>query len=120
MTNFRRGDIVLILFPNSDLQSFKKRPALVVQADDLNTGISQVIVALITSNMSRSSHNSRVTVLSNSAEFAASGLKTNSVLVTDNLATVRESFIDKTLGSFTKMELVDAALAHTFGLRLKS
>lgn len=118
MTKYSRGDIVLVLFPNSNLQTFKKRPALIVQADNLNTGIRQVIVALITSNIPRGGHPSRLILRNDSAEFAASGLKTDSVLVTDNLATVRESFIDKMLGTFTKKELIDTALAHTFGLKL--
>lgn len=118
MTNFRRGDIILVLFPNSDLKTYKKRPAMVVQANDLQTGITQVIVALITSNLVRSGHKSRVVLMTNSAEFALTGLQTNSVVVTDNLATVRVSFIDKSLGFFSKMELIDTALPHTFGLRL--
>lgn len=117
MTTYKRGDIVLILFPNSDLQTFKKRPALIVQADGLNTGIDQVIIALVTSNLTRGGHKSRVVVREDSTEFAKTGLRTSSVLVTDNLATVREQFIDKILGSFSPMELVDAALAHTFGLK---
>lgn len=28
-----RGDVVLVRFPNSDLKTYKKRPALVVQRD---------------------------------------------------------------------------------------
>ena len=46
---YKRGDIVLVLFPNSDLRLAKRRPALVVQADSLNTGLPQTIAALITS-----------------------------------------------------------------------
>ena len=118
MTNFKRGDVVLVLFPNSDLQTFKKRPALIVQADYLQTGINQVIVALITSNSIRGGHKSRVVIAVDSTDFANSGLRTHSVVVTDNLATVRESFIDKNLGFLSRMELVDAALANTFGLKL--
>lgn len=48
-----RGDVVLVRFPNSDLKTYKKRPALVVQGDGLNTRIPQRIIALITSNLSR-------------------------------------------------------------------
>lgn len=48
-----RGDVVLVRFPNSDLQTYKKRPALVVQRDGLSTRIPQRIIALITSNLSR-------------------------------------------------------------------
>jgi len=36
--------VVLVLFPHSDLKSAKTRPAVVVQADDLDTGVAQVIV----------------------------------------------------------------------------
>jgi mRNA-degrading endonuclease toxin of MazEF toxin-antitoxin module len=42
-----RGDVVLVLFPDSNLRTAKRRPTLVVQADQLNTGLSQTIVAMI-------------------------------------------------------------------------
>lgn len=45
----KRGDVVLVLFPNSDLCTAKRRPALVVQADNLATGLAQTILAMITS-----------------------------------------------------------------------
>ena len=48
---FRRGDVVLVLFPDSNLRTSKRRPALVVQADQLGTELSQTIVAMITSNI---------------------------------------------------------------------
>ncbi len=41
MTLIKRGDIVRVLFPNSDLKTSKRRPALVVQADNLNTSLPQ-------------------------------------------------------------------------------
>ncbi|MGD0298407.1 MAG: type II toxin-antitoxin system PemK/MazF family toxin [Bryobacteraceae bacterium] len=49
--NFRRGDIVLVLFPDSNQQTARRRPALIVQADQLGTALPQTIVAMITSNM---------------------------------------------------------------------
>jgi mRNA-degrading endonuclease toxin of MazEF toxin-antitoxin module len=45
---FSRGDILLALFPDSNLRTAKKRPVLVVQGDGLATGLSQTIVAMIT------------------------------------------------------------------------
>jgi mRNA interferase MazF len=57
----KRGDIALVLFPNTDLVSAKTRPALIVQADELETGLSQIIVAMISSQMFRAGHSSRVT-----------------------------------------------------------
>jgi len=41
--NYRRGDVVLVLYPNSDLVTLKRRPALIIQADYLNTGLAQVV-----------------------------------------------------------------------------
>jgi hypothetical protein len=42
-----RGDIVLALFPDSNLRTSKLRPALVVQANNLQTGLKQMVVAMI-------------------------------------------------------------------------
>jgi len=53
MIGLKRGDVVLVLFPNSDLVTFKRRPALVVQASNLDTGLPQVVIAMITSNITR-------------------------------------------------------------------
>ena len=60
--NYKRGDVVLVLFPHSDLRTAKPRPALVVQADNLQTGLPQVIVAMITSKLFRANHPSRVLI----------------------------------------------------------
>lgn len=51
----RRGDVALVLFPDSNLRTAKLRPVLVVQADDLGTGLSQVIVAM-TDNLATVTH----------------------------------------------------------------
>lgn len=112
----RRGDVVRVLFPNSNLVSAKRRPALVVQADNLNTGLSQILLAMITSNMTRANHPSRVTVLLNSAEGKASGLRLDSVIMTDNIVTVLETEIDSVLGNLQDMQAVNEALSRTFGL----
>jgi mRNA interferase MazF len=110
-----RGDVVLVLFPNSDLVTAKTRPALVVQADDLHTGLSQVIVAMITSRTSRAGHPSRVAITLDTPEGRRSGLLTDSVVMTDNLATVIETAVYRVIGSLP-MEGVDRALRHTLGL----
>lgn len=111
----KRGDVVLVLFPNSDLRSAKTRPALVVQADDLQTGLSQIVVAMISSQMSRANHPSRVTVLQASPEGRQSGLLLDSVVITDNLATITEPAIYRVIGSLPMAD-VEAALRHTLGL----
>ncbi len=37
---YKRGDVVLVLFPDSNLLTAKRRPALVIQANNLNTGLN--------------------------------------------------------------------------------
>ena len=113
---YSRGEVVLVLFPDSNLITAKRRPALVVQADRLRTGLAQTIVAMITSNLSRSGHSSRVEVLKSTTLGAQMGLLTDSVIMTDNLATVLESEIDRTIGFCGNMQAVDAALRNTLGL----
>lgn len=90
---FERGDVLLVRFPNSDLTTFKKRPVLVVQADRLDTGLSQRIVASITSNLARTG-STRVVIRRLSPEGRAMGLLTDSVVMTDNLATILDREVE--------------------------
>ena len=70
---------------------------------------------MITSNMSRADHPSRVTILVSTPEGQQSGLIMDSVVMTDNLATVVESTIERVIG-WMPMEKVNAALRHTLNL----
>jgi mRNA interferase MazF len=116
MTRYKKGTVVLVLFPNSDLVTAKRRPALVVQADKPATGLEQAIVALITSNLTRDGHPSRVRINKISHEGKQAGLLTDSIIMADNLATVRWVEIDKAVGALPSMSAVDEALKVTFGL----
>ena len=111
----KRGDVVLVLFPNSDLETAKTRPALVIQADSLQSGLPQVIVCMITGRMFRANHPSRITVNPRTAEGQASGLLTDSVIMTDNMATIGDLAIARIIGKLP-MPAVDAALRHTLAL----
>jgi len=81
----------------------------------LNTGLPQVIVAMITSRMFRANHPSRVLIALNSPDGALSGLLANSVVLADNLATITELAIDRVIGKISTQN-VDQALRHTLGL----
>ncbi len=113
--NFKRGNVVLVLFPNSDLTTAKTRPAIIEQADNLQTGLPQIIVAMITSQMFRAGHPSRVTILRNSPEGQQSGLLVDSVIMTDNLATIATSAIYRLIGSIPPQN-VDTALKYTLNV----
>jgi mRNA interferase MazF len=110
---YSRGSVVLVLFPDSNLRTAKRRPALVVQQDRLQTGLAQTIVAMISSNMARSGHPSRITVRLGSPESRGMGLHTDSVIMTDNLATILDTEIERAIGQCQDLRLLDDALRHT-------
>jgi mRNA interferase MazF len=111
-----RGDVILALFPDSNLATAKRRPALDVQADGLATGLAQTVAAMITSNPSRAGHASRCSVAKSSREGREMGLRTDLIVMTDDLATIRASEIDRVIGRCSDMSHVDAALRHTLGI----
>ncbi len=112
----KRGDVVLVQFPPSDLRGWDRRPALVVQADGLGTALPRVVLAMITTNLSLAGHPSRVLVPFSSPAGVASGLLSDSVIMTDNLATVLEKAIHSVIGMIPDMTAVDASLRHSLGL----
>jgi mRNA interferase MazF len=71
---------------------------------------------MITSNLSRAGHPSRVLVERGTPHGQRTGLLSDSVLMTDNLATVRDAEVDRTIGTWADMGPVDAALRHTLGI----
>jgi mRNA interferase MazF len=112
----RRGDVVLVLFPNSDLRTAKRRPAVVVQRENLATALDQTIVAMISSNPARADHPSRIAIPLASPTGKASGLRLDSWLMTDNLATVLDSQIDSVLGRFAEHARSRGGLKHTLAM----
>ncbi len=49
MTNYERGNIVLVPFPFSDQTTTKKRPAVVISSDSYNGKSPDIIIMAITS-----------------------------------------------------------------------
>ncbi|WP_373536689.1 type II toxin-antitoxin system PemK/MazF family toxin [Microcoleus sp.] len=114
---YKRGDVALVLFPNADLRTAKRRPVLIVQANNLGTGLGQTITAMITSNLARVGHPSRVFVSLATREGQQTRLLADSVIMTDNLVTLLEVEIDRKIGIWSNMAAVDAAIKHTLGIR---
>jgi mRNA interferase MazF len=115
---YKRGEIVLALFPYADLQGVKKRPAIVVQDDEVATGFDQQVIAQITSNTKRIGP-TRVRVNLASVAGLAMGILSDSVVVTDKLATVESKVIDKAIGTCPCMDRVDLALSVTLNLSVR-
>jgi mRNA interferase MazF len=71
---------------------------------------------MITSNWSRAGHPSRVSISLSTPEGQRTGLKTDSVIMTDNLRTILEAHLDRVIGDWIHMNAVDEALRQTLGL----
>jgi mRNA interferase MazF len=112
----KRGAIVLVPFPNSDLRTAKMRPALIVQADDLNTGLGQVVLAMVSSNLQRANHKSRVLIETKTEAGKKTGLLFDSLVMTDNLATILLTNVSRVIGEMENMNEVNDALRNTLGL----
>jgi hypothetical protein len=79
------SDGVLAIFPDSDRRTYKPRPALVIQANDLNTGLAETPVAM-TRNLPRAGHPNRVSVSLATPEPGYACMKCMGFLNDENLA----------------------------------
>ena len=115
--SYSRGDVVLAPFPNADMQSYKNRPALIVQSDKLTTTYNDKLVVCITSNLNKIGP-TRIPVSSQSPEGKQMGLLMDSTIIVDNIATLQSKEIVKKIGSCSNsvQANIDAALRETFDL----
>ena len=92
--NYVRGEVVLTLFPFTDLSGSKVRPALVVS--DGAIGDDVILIAL--SSVVRRTVATDFLLETSHADFADTGLKVASVFRTHSLLTVERSVIARRLG----------------------
>ena len=88
-----KGKVVLIPFPFTDLTTAKLRPALVIYE-----GKRDVIVAFISSKISSESSDADILITKERAGFKRTGLKVDSVVRLDKIATVLKDLIVGELG----------------------
>ncbi|RLI76007.1 type II toxin-antitoxin system PemK/MazF family toxin [Archaeoglobales archaeon] len=92
-----KGKIVLVPFPFTDLSASKLRPALV-----LHEGDRDVVVAFISSKIPPQPAESDVIVTKNHPEFPLTGLKVDSVIKLDKIATLSKNLIIGEIGEVGK------------------
>ena len=107
-----RGDVVLAFYPFASGIGGKRRPALVVQADRDNRRLPNTVLALITSNLGRVYEPTHLLIEITDPDGRQSGLLHDSAVSCNNLATVDENRIQKTIGHLPPplMAKVDDAL----------
>lgn len=88
-----RGKVILVPFPFTDLTAAKLRPALVIYE-----GNRDVLVAFISSQIPSEISDVDVPVTRSCAGFVKTGLKTDSVIKLDKIATVLKGLVVGELG----------------------
>jgi len=116
MMSIRKGDVVLIPYPYTDMSATKKRPSLVISSTEHNSSKHECILMPITSQTQNAER--RGYVLIAGQERAQSGLRYDSVVKTDILFTFENSMIVKKIGSAPRavMTKVYTMLKHVLAI----
>ena len=111
----KKGTIVLIPFPFTDLSSLKVRPAVV-----LSHGLKgdDVVLAFISSQMPKKKEPTDVLISKASKGFAETGLKVDSFVRVSKIATLDKKIMLGTLGTVSKdtEKEIDKGIRILFGL----
>ena len=91
MENYHPGEVVLLLFPFTDMRGAKRRPALVL----LDTGDADVIVARVTSQVIQTAFDVEL------MDWQQAGLLLPSTARVHKLATLEKRLIERRLGELT-------------------
>ena len=98
----RRGEVVLVRFPFTDLRATKLRPAVILARHG-----EDVIVAGVFSNVPPALRDTWLLIEESHPHFAATGLRKRSVVKGEKLAVVHRSVIASTIGTLPSI-LLDA------------
>ena len=93
----KRGDIVLIRFPFTDLTSSKVRPALVVSSDGFSSRTEDAIFIFISSKTDKP-QSTDFLLDQNHSEFIETGLAKSSLIKTGKIASLSKSLASRLLG----------------------
>ncbi len=94
-TAYKRGDIVLVSFPFTDLTATKKRPALIISPDSLNQRNQDLVLAAITSQLAEDEHS----LLLQESDLAEGKLPQKSMIRLSKIFTIHSALIRKRMGT---------------------
>ena len=95
MTNYNRGDVLLVKFTFSEGEGSKHRPALLLSTKDYNNHRQELIIAAITSNLKR-----RLVGDTKINNWDKAGLLYPS-LITAIIRTIKKNMVDHKLGKLS-------------------
>lgn len=114
----KRGDVVIVDVAYVGAPGNKRRPALVIQNDVLNSAIRETVIVAITSNLSNVHQPDQLLIDISTADGAATGLSMNSAVRGNRLHTIPQSDVRQVIGSLSAalMKKADACLKSALGI----
>ena len=114
----RRGSIVLVHYPFTDLTSVKVRPAVVLTPDQQMRKLDDVLCLFISSSMPAELLSTDFILEPNHPSFPKTGLRYQSVFRAHKLALLHKSLVLRVLGEMDKnlMNEIDQRLRIALGL----
>jgi mRNA interferase MazF len=97
----QRGEVILTRVPHAAGRRGKKRPAVVIQADKYNQSERHIIVAEITSNLSRAADAATLLIEITTAGGQATGLAQDSLVTCLQLATISVDRVSAVIGTLS-------------------
>ena len=115
MTEYSRGDVVLVSFIFTDETGVRRRPAVIVSSDAYHKGREEAIIAAITSRTDRVLIGDHIIT-----GWHGAGLLFPSV-ATGIIRTIKQGLIARKLGVMPQgdMKAINEKLQDALGLRLK-
>lgn len=101
MTNYNRGDIVLVPFPFSNQTTTKKRPSVIVSSDVYNNTSSDIIIMAITGKIDKVLSIGECLI----EDWQAAGLLKPSA-IKPAISTIEQTLVLKRLGRLSSKDLI--------------
>jgi mRNA interferase MazF len=98
---YKRGSVVLVRFPYTDLSGSKVRPAVIVTAGKYLEQIDDVLCAFISSVLPDPILHTDIIISSTHPDFQKTGLKRSSVLRTHKLVLLDRELVYSKLGDLS-------------------
>ena len=97
------GDFVLFRFPQADLERGKLRPALLLR--NIPNEYNDWLVCMVSTQLHQQIKDLEIVISTTDRDFAATGLKTDSLIRSSRLAVVGDDIFEGRLGSLTPAKL---------------
>lgn len=116
--NLERGDVLKARFPHASGGRGKKRPVVVVQADDYNQRLHHAVVAQVTGNLDEKNDPAFLFVDATTPEAKAAGLDRDCLICCTLLSLMSEYRLTEKIGKLSDAMLakLDDCLKAALGL----